>query len=142
MQYINGWGLNIRKSSNNLIYDNIFKENSLGIIATSSTNNKIYQNNFLDNKNHVYDGGTNQWDDGNQGNYWDDYKEKYPDSKPNKDQKIWDTPYKISGAKNYDNYPWINPDGKNRMRSYQLLFFDRILNLFEKFISIFLIIFH
>lgn len=135
MKYSNGWGINIRESSDNTIIDNTIKDNSMGILATSSFNNKIYHNNFLNNENHVYDNGINQWDDGNQGNYWDDYKEKYPDGKPNLDLKTWDKPYKINGGENFDNFPCINPDGRNKVRSYQLNFFSTIINLFKMIVS-------
>jgi len=41
------------------------------------------------------------------GNYWDDYKEKYPEAEEIDECGIWDTPYSINSDK--DNYPLIEP---------------------------------
>ena len=49
---------------------------------------------------------SNQWDNGNIGNYWDDYLEKYPEAK--KIDGIWDTPYVITDYV-VDRYPLLNP---------------------------------
>ena len=57
----------------------------------NSPNNKFYHNNFVDNTNIVSDSyyssfgldlaSVNKWDDGQgQGNYWSDYKARYPDA--------------------------------------------------------------
>ena len=44
---------------------------------------------------------------GSAGNYWDEYREKYPDAI--EIDGIWNTPYNISGETNQDNYPLVNP---------------------------------
>ncbi len=43
------------------------------------------------------------------GNYWDDYKEKYPNARRIWSKGIWNNPYEISGGNNKDKYPFINP---------------------------------
>ena len=50
---------------------------------------------------------TNQWDNGNIGNYWDDYIDKNPDAISI--DGIWDTPYNITGGSNMDRFPLVNP---------------------------------
>ena len=56
------------------------------------------------------DGGPNIWDDGSQGNYWSDYREKYPDARDADGDGIWDVPYEIPGdAGAKDNYPMVKP---------------------------------
>jgi hypothetical protein len=42
-----------------------------------------------------------------QGNYWDDYKDKYPNAKRIWLKGIWDTPYEIPDGNNKDMYPLI-----------------------------------
>ncbi|MCK4451513.1 MAG: right-handed parallel beta-helix repeat-containing protein [Anaerolineae bacterium] len=44
-----------------------------GIIVDRSFGNTVYQNNFLNMGQPPFDNGDNQWDHGNQGNYWSDY---------------------------------------------------------------------
>ena len=71
---------------NNVIYLNVFKQNS------------VYN---------AKDDVVNQWDNGSVGNFWDDYEEKYPDAIQKDD--IWDTPYNIPEKNNMDNYPLVKP---------------------------------
>jgi len=49
---------------------------------------------------------TNLWDDGAEGNYWNDYEEKYPNASEVDGLGIWDTPYVID-EHNQDNYPIV-----------------------------------
>ncbi|MFO7676930.1 MAG: hypothetical protein R6V50_00890, partial [Thermoplasmatota archaeon] len=72
-----------------------------------------FQNNFVNNS--VYsildDAGGNVLynDKTNQGNYYDDYIENYPDAQ--QFNGIWDTPYDILGrGNNQDPYPLISPE--------------------------------
>ncbi|MBU4144229.1 MAG: right-handed parallel beta-helix repeat-containing protein [Candidatus Thermoplasmatota archaeon] len=46
------------------------------------------------------------WDDGNLGNYWDDYAVKYPAA--TNDWVTWDTPYQFNTPGKMDNYPLFN----------------------------------
>lgn len=89
--------------------DNIFhhcniENNDLGIDVKESDNNIFHHNNIISNP--VQDDGINQWDDGSgEGNFWSDYREKYPDA--TKVGKTWDTPYKIRLSESSDNYPLV-----------------------------------
>jgi parallel beta-helix repeat protein len=57
------------------ISNNSFQNiSSTALTATqSSSNNIIYLNHFIDNNINAREQGSNQWDNGTVGNYWDDY---------------------------------------------------------------------
>jgi len=103
-------GIKIFNTSNNIITDNIVKENSdCGISVYNWSNNSlIYRNNFIGNTIHATDSGGNAYDDGTEGNYWDDYTGE--DNEP--PYRIGDTPYNISGGDNQDRYPLMFPFGE------------------------------
>ena len=116
----NCYGIYLYHSDSNSITNNTCSNNSYGIYFNNSDNNIIYLNNFLNNNDNVYSSGsTNIWNstenithpyNGNTytnylGNYWDDYKEKYPDAE--EINGIWDTPYSIDS--DMDNYPLMKP---------------------------------
>ncbi|MCK4365280.1 MAG: right-handed parallel beta-helix repeat-containing protein [Thermoplasmatales archaeon] len=161
------WGIRISRSSNNTIKNiNVFNNLDCGILVTpSSDNNKIfgntissnngygiwlgdssnyniiYHNNFINNGENAYDECNNTWDDGKYGNYWSDYKEKYPNAKKKLLKPwMWDTPYEIPGGENKDSCPLIKqwPDSKPRTisrntasySSYLLRFLERFPNAF------------
>ncbi|KCZ70415.1 parallel beta-helix repeat (two copies) [Candidatus Methanoperedens nitroreducens] len=87
-------GILIYSSSDNRIYNNNIQNNKIGIYADSARSNHIYSNNLIDNSNEqAYDNsGSNFWDDGKSGNFWNTHK--------NSDA------YTISGApKAKDNFP-------------------------------------
>jgi parallel beta-helix repeat protein len=92
-------------SNTNTIYHNTIQESGFGIYLENSTGNTIYQCNFLNNTSHAYDNGTNNWDNGTVGNYWDDWTT--PDSDGN---GVVDAPRPISGGSNTDNYPTTTPN--------------------------------
>lgn len=86
--------------------------------------NHIYYNNFINNTGgNAHDDcsygfeSDNIWDDGKgKGNYWDDYRQKYPEANGLWSKGIWDTPYNVpnlTGFGNpdatYDRYPLIWP---------------------------------
>ena len=87
-----------------------------GISLFNSSKNEIYLNNFINNTIYSFN-STNIWSSPSEipysyngstytnylGNYWDDYKEKYPDADEINECGIWDTPYDINSDK--DNYP-------------------------------------
>jgi len=78
------------------IKENIIRDNEYGVkIDISSVGNEIYHNNFINNNENAYDAHISIWEniDLEEGNYWDDYEEKYPDA--TNDGHIWDTPYEI-----------------------------------------------
>jgi hypothetical protein len=104
-----GSGIDLYNSRSNRITQNTISENgspafptSGGIMTLYSTNNTIFHNNFNSNVRQVYTtDSTNAWDNGFEGNYWDDYNGK----DANQDG-IGDTPYIIDES-NQDNYPLI-----------------------------------
>jgi parallel beta-helix repeat protein len=146
-------GILIDKSSdNNRIKANKINSNTeYGLhLSRLSRDNIIWHNNFLDNGVNAYVDtlAKNIWDDGKYGNYWSDYKEKYPDAKKIWLKGIWDTPYEIPGKYERDNYPLIFqwPDSKTKTltrntsidKTYMLRFFNlftilhRILDLIKQ----------
>jgi len=109
-------------SNNNTIKGNEICENGDIGIQTYSSDNYIYLNNFIDNTaNIVSCDSTNIWNSTEKinytyngsthtnylGNYWDDYKEKYPEAEEIDECGIWDTPYSIDS--DADNHPLVEP---------------------------------
>jgi len=89
-------GIFITGSHAATIKENIIRDNGYGVkIDISSVGNEIYHNNFINNDKNAYDAHISVWEnmDLEEGNYWDDYKERYPDAA--NDGHIWDTPYEI-----------------------------------------------
>ncbi|MFX0070056.1 MAG: nitrous oxide reductase family maturation protein NosD [Candidatus Hermodarchaeota archaeon] len=85
----------------NSITNNVYY--GLYIRDTDSDYNEIYDNYFIANTNHVYNYGTNYYDNGIWlGNYWDDYG-----GYDNNGDGIGDTsiPYNIPNSANDDNFP-------------------------------------
>jgi len=98
------WSLD---SDLNTIKSNIFQNSELyGVSLDSSSNgNYVYLNDFNDmvdgGFSNACDDGSNNWNLGSQGNYWDDYND-YDSNNDN----IGDNPYSVSGlGKNKDEYP-------------------------------------
>ncbi len=99
----NNYGMWITTTSiDHEIFNNEITDNSnKGLwFQDSSSSNTIYYNIFEDNGQHAYDACTNQWDDGFEGNYWDDYT-----GSDDNDNGIGDIPYTIAGGSNQDQYP-------------------------------------
>lgn len=111
-----GSGIIIGYSSNNTLTYNNASNNGLGIEVYESSNNKIYLNNFINNTDNVFSAiSPNFWNSTEKitytysgstytnylGNYWSDYKEKYPDAKEIDECGIWDTPYIIDSDQDY-----------------------------------------
>ena len=87
---------------------NQIEYNNYGIYSSDSSNNIIYHNNFQENDQNAYDSGSNYWDNGERGNYWDDYAGEDTDG-----NGIGDTPHPIPGGSNQDNYPVMVPNGQD-----------------------------
>jgi parallel beta-helix repeat protein len=86
---------------NNIIGNNI-TNNGRGILVSICYNNVIYHNNFVNNTNHVETDDSNGiWDNGEEGNCWDDYT-----GVDNDGDGIGDTSY-ILNENNQDNYPIV-----------------------------------
>ena len=85
-----------------IITDNNITNNRNGIYLREASNNSIYHNNFVDNNPQVYieaSGYANFWDNGVEGNYWNNYTGVDSDH-----DGIGDTPH-IMDVNNQDNYP-------------------------------------
>ena len=89
----------------------------MGIDITISYDNFIYHNNFINNIVNAQDYGNNIWDDGEFGNYWSDYKQRYPKAKRIWLKGIWDAPYEITGGDNNDTCPLIKQWSKSLSRT-------------------------
>ncbi len=93
-------GITISESSDGVISENRIINNDQGMNVYAS-NFLIYLNSFIQNTQHAVDYGTNNWDNGTIGNYWDDYTGADYD-----DDGIGDTPYLIEGYPGgVDNFP-------------------------------------
>jgi parallel beta-helix repeat protein len=118
---VNNCGISLSNCEDNSIICNTISNNYYGLtLIDESKDNIIYHNNFIENQDiQAVDPFYNTWDDGNYGNYWSDYKDKYPDAKKVLFKGIWDTPYEIPGWANNDMYPlvdeWPSPRSKNLM---------------------------
>jgi parallel beta-helix repeat protein len=102
-----------------------------GIRLFESKNNKIYHNNFFENyyfiepiktRHHAeVSGGINQWDNGKEGNYWDNYKGlRFPRLYDWNNDGVGEIPYRILSAPlpwglwfgptyNRDRHPLMKP---------------------------------
>ena len=125
------YGLYLFGCKNNMIFDNTISNNTnYAMRIKSSKYNELYSNRIINNREGIYlccgsitntvynnilkqnddwnakDVGSNQWDDGSMGNYWDDYSGTDADG-----DGIGDSPYNITGGKsNQDRYPLMSPD--------------------------------
>jgi len=116
----NSYGIHLNEGGGNEIYGNNIENNGIGIFIVNSRLNNIYHNNFVNNTeqvrfhsfwmppfagpqdnlwNYNYPGG---------GNYWSDYKERYPNSTELDVLGIWNTTYIIAES-NQDYYPLMAP---------------------------------
>ena len=110
------WGIGIDNSGT----DNLFLGNYIGnytgvgyggwgvYLGMHAVNNTFYHNTFVNNKDNVGFMGDpivlgNFWDNGKEGNYWDDY-----DGTDSNKDGIGDTPYVIN-ENNQDHYPLMSP---------------------------------
>jgi parallel beta-helix repeat protein len=114
-------GMSFLETKNNLIVENNIKNCSTSetggygvMFWIGASNNTIYHNNFINNKVQAYNSVNslpiNTWDNGypSGGNYWSDYKTKYPSAAEIGDSKIGNTAYVID-SKNRDRYPLMEP---------------------------------
>jgi len=112
--YNNSNGIYLTSSSNNaLSWNRVCNNSQTGISLEFSDNNILFGNIFLENPAYCSNSFDNSWDNGTLGNYWDDYKEKYPAATNN--LTIWTTPYDID-ANNIDYFPLViidSSEGEN-----------------------------
>ncbi|MCW4021830.1 MAG: right-handed parallel beta-helix repeat-containing protein [Candidatus Bathyarchaeota archaeon] len=101
---------------NTFVANNISRSSQYAVYLAFSDNNTFYHNNFISNPVSVYEqheffypfpstyySEGNTWDNGKEGNYWNDYI-----GKDNNADNIGDSPYVVY-ENNTDNYPLINP---------------------------------
>ena len=93
---------------NNITGSQVWSPYITGICFCGASDNTIYRNNFVDNFYQVYSDSINAWDDGYLGNYWSDYKTKYPYAAEIDNSGIGNVPYSID-AQNIDRYPLTQP---------------------------------
>ena len=123
----------------NTIINNTITNNGCGIyIDKYSHNNSIYHNNLVNNTESAYDECDNIWDDGKYGNFWSDYEERYPNTKPKLFKPwMWNTPYEIPGGSNKDNCPlikqWPNTVSKDITKSKAVTGNMLLLRILERF---------
>jgi len=94
-----------RNATDNMIFANDIARNEYGIYLDRSNGNFFYHNSFVNNTNQLYLDSSlnNTWDNGCEGNYWNNYNGSDSD-----EDGIGDTPY-IIDQNNTDNYPLMNP---------------------------------
>ena len=90
----------------NLFISNVIMdctEYGLYFNATNGTN-IFYLNDFINNTEHASAPGPNdEFDNGKEGNHWDDYSERYPDASVV--GVVWDTPYAVGMSTIMDQFP-------------------------------------
>ncbi len=103
-------GFNLRYSTNNIISNNAIIENlGEGIsVDKASMENTIHHNSLIANSlNANDDGESNLYNINSGGNYWSDYKVRYPGAIT--DGITWSTPYVIDGTSMADDeLPLVN----------------------------------
>ncbi|MCK4669361.1 right-handed parallel beta-helix repeat-containing protein [Candidatus Bathyarchaeota archaeon] len=57
----------------NVIQSNIIENCETGIILEEAKDNDVFHNNLINNHDQAVDAGRNAWDNGAEGNYWDNY---------------------------------------------------------------------
>lgn len=101
-------GIIITESQNCDVADNVFNRNDFhGAILDSCTSCTVYYNCFANNNNggvQAYDNNDNKWDHEELGNYWSDYKKRYPNSTSDEENMYWTHPYFVEGESR-DKYP-------------------------------------
>ena len=98
-------------SNGNSIHGNIMSAAQIVVNMTNAQNNILYNNNFLAAVQiTIMTGVGNTWDAGYPagGNYWSDYKTRYPVAVEIGQSGIWNTAYVID-SNNKDNYPLMQP---------------------------------
>lgn len=112
-------GIDISNSNNTVIKFNTFENNPQGLAIWRSNNSIIHHNTLMKIEGHVLvsdDSCDNLWDDGGEGNYWDDYVglDDGTDSRIAGDG-VGDTNLPHAGEDQFgnflgvDNYPLVRP---------------------------------
>jgi len=116
------WGILMGEGSYNVFFGNIVQNTGMGIehdgygLALGGNhlvaeNNLFIRNIFVNNSKNFGTNwaveGTNCFDDGTEGNYWDDYLTIYPNASELGESGTGDTPYLLVDM-NVDNHPLLN----------------------------------
>jgi len=111
----NGKAIESYSSNYNEIISSIISNNVYGVVLFRNSNgNLIFKNLFFNNSNqNVEDKCQNLWNSTNIGNFWDDYKLRYPNASIL--NGFWSRPYKIFGGNNQDSYPMVLPPNITRV---------------------------
>jgi len=104
--------------SNNIINNGYWYSGGGIYLDYSSINNIIYHNNFINEESNAVDNGNNTWDDGEYGNYWGDYEERYPNALKIQHKGIWSIHYEIPGGTNKDTCPLLKEWPKSKSKDY------------------------
>lgn len=102
-----GYCIQVQNGSfNNLIVGNNLSYAGAAVWMGNGKNNTFYHNNFINNSNNVVVGeGGNLWDNGKEGNFWNDYNVIDADS-----NGIGDIPYVVfKSCQDKDRYPLRSP---------------------------------
>ena len=117
------YGVAIWSSDNNTFSDNNFTANNwqgiwltaYSMSAPPSSGDIFYHNNFINNTQQVSGepfgiGAPNTWDNGypSGGNYWSDYRTRYPNATEIDNSGVWNTSYVVD-VNNTDRYPLMKP---------------------------------
>lgn len=131
------YGLSMKKSTNNFIYNNTFQDNNYAVAAErEGRDNKFYRNNFIDQT--VTISSTNTWYGDSGGNFWSHIEKEDNFSGPYQSELgsdgFSDRPYYIDEY-NIDNFPLMEqitlPDHKriedvvDPITSYELIILTR-----------------
>jgi nitrous oxidase accessory protein len=114
------WGILLGNGSNNIFYGNLIANNggldhdgyglALGGTVTVVNSNQFVGNIFMNNSQNFGVNwevkGTNFFDNGTTGNYWDDYSIKYPSAVEIGTSGIGNVPYLVYNG-TFDNYPLL-----------------------------------
>ena len=102
------YGIQTIEVSDNKFIENQIKNNEYGIYSTFKAKHLIYHNDFINNTIQAISGPSSisEWDNGEEGNYWSDYKTRYSSAKEKYGLGIWDLPYEVS-EDNVDRYPLL-----------------------------------
>ena len=109
--YSNGGGALVQLSRQVTITQDLFSGNTnAGLRLLESPNVQVHHNNFMGNNpggaQAVDSPGTGTWDDGAEGNWWDDYQTRYPSA--TNDGRVWDTAYLVGqGVPASDHFPLV-----------------------------------
>jgi nitrous oxidase accessory protein NosD len=95
----------------NTIINNNITNAPYAFYVDQSNRSRIFHNNIFNPHNPLLTGENSSeicFDNEYEGNYWSDYREKYPDASEINQSGIWDTSYRLS-LDFKDNCPLVNP---------------------------------